>query len=279
MSAIAFLIEQIAIGLYILIGVALIVYFRRWLQGKQAMRSSYFELERDFARQQQSSALFMMFILLEIGLFVVAVQNIVAPTMREDQEVLQAIASANPAQRIIAGGDGIFATSTPPAVIEPPSIDDSGIELGIDTSGVIFITPTPTFTPVGTILPDAPPTVGCESPYATLQIPANGMRVFQITPVRGVAYHEDFSEFRLELAGPTTVGQYGMLFSNTTPAEELSTLYQFNPNDYDPGMYKFRLVVFNLNKDIVASCEVTIEISDPIPTLTPIPTATPRPGG
>lgn len=277
MSAIAFLIEQTAIGLYILIGVMLIVYFRRWLQGKRGMRASYFELERDFARQQQSSALFMMLILVEIGLFVVAVQNIVAPTMREDQEVLQAIEAVNPAQRIVAGGDGIFATSTPPAVIEPPSIDDSGIELGIDTGGSIFITPTPTFTPVGTIEPNAPAPLGCESPYATLQIPANGMRVFQITPIRGVAYHEDFSEFKLEIAGPTTLGQYGMLSSNMAPAEELSTLYQFNPNDYDPGTYKFRLVVFNLNKDIVASCEVTIYISDPIPTLTPIPTATPRP--
>lgn len=277
MSAIAFLIEQTAIGLYILIGIGLIIYFRRWLQGKQGMRSSYFELERDFARQQQSSALFVMLILLEVGLFVVAVQNIVAPTIREDQEVLRAIESANPAQRIVAGGDGVFATSTPPAVIEPPSIDDSGIELGIDTGGVIFVTPTPTFTPVGTIEPNAPAPLGCESPYATLQIPANGMRVFQITPIRGVAYHEDFSEFRLEIAGPTTLGQFGMLSSNMAPAEELATLYQFNPNDYDPGTYQFRLVIFNLNKDIVASCQVTIYITDPIPTITPMPTSTPRP--
>lgn len=277
MSAIAFLIEQTAIGIYILLGVGMIVYFRRWLQGKRGMRSSYFELERDFARQQQSSAWFMMLILVEVGLFVIAIQNIVAPTMREDQEVLLAIESANPAQRIIAGGDGVFVTSTPPAVIEPPSIDDSGIELGIDSGRQIFLTPLPTATPVGTIVPDAPLPIGCESPYASLQIPANGMRVFQIIPVRGVAYHEDFSEFRLELAGPTTLGQYGMLTSNMAAASELSTLYQFNPNDYDPGTYKFRLVIFNLNKDIVASCEVTIYIENPIPTQTPLPSSTPRP--
>ncbi len=270
MNAIAFLIEQTAIGLYILIGVMIFVHFRRWVQGGQSIRASYFELERDFARQRRANAFFMMIVFIELGLFVVAVQNVVAPILREDEEVIRAIAAVDPNQQILASGDGVFATSTPPAIIQPPDIDDSNVDLGVDTGGVIFITPTPTFTPVGTIEPNAPAPIGCSSPNAMLQIPANGMRVFQVIPVRGVAYHENFTELRIEVSGPSTLGQFAPIFSDFVAAEELSTLYQFDPNSYEEGIYRFRLAVFDTNKLVVASCDIQIFISDPIPTATPL---------
>ncbi|TVR18958.1 MAG: hypothetical protein EA396_13225 [Anaerolineaceae bacterium] len=270
MSAIAFLIEQTAVALYIFIGVGVVWHFRRWVQAGYALRSSYYELERDFARQRRSSALFVVILLFEAGLFVVGVQNFVAPVLREDQEVQRAMAAVDPDQQILVGGDGIFATSTPPAIIQRPDIDDSDIELGVDTGGVIFITPTPTFTPVGTIEPNAPAPVGCSSPNAMLQIPANGMRVFQVTPIRGTAFVDNFSELKLEISGPSTLGQFATLATDPMQARELTTLYQFDPNPYEPGTYQFRLVVFDTSNTVMASCQITIYISDPIPTATPL---------
>jgi hypothetical protein len=269
-TAITFLIEQIAVGLYIFIGVLIFMQFRRWIRAGQELRAANFDLERDFAREQRSSAFFMMVIFLEIGLLVVGIQNIVAPILREDQQVIQAIAAVDPARQIIADGDGIFVTNTPPAVIQPPGIDDSDIELGVDAMGVIFVTPTPTFTPVGTIEANAPPPIGCNSPNATLQIPANGMRVFQITPIRGTAFADNFVEFRLEIAGPQTLNQYAPFHSDPNQSPELSTLAQFNPVGYQEGTYRFRLQVFDTTQLAVASCEVTIYITDPIPTATPL---------
>ncbi|MFW5748804.1 MAG: hypothetical protein ACOCYT_04240 [Chloroflexota bacterium] len=269
MSSIAFLIEQVALGLYIFIGVGLVWAWRRWVNARYAYRATTFELERDYAREQRSGALFVFIILVELGLVVAGVQNVVAPTIREDRAVMQAMARAEPVAEV-QSLDGVFATSTPPVVLEPPNIDASGIELGDSAEVAVFVTPTLTPTPVGTIEPNAPAVLGCDSPNATLQIPANGMRVFQVITVRGTAYAEDFASFKLEVAGPETLGQYSVIYEDYTPAEQLTTLYQFNPDPYEPGTYKFRLAVFDTTTTLVEACEVTIYISRPIPTPTPL---------
>lgn len=267
MSTIVFFIEQTAFGLYLLIGVAIVWNIFRWRQATAEYRSGAFELERSLARYRRGNALTAIVLLLEVGLVISGVQRVVAPTVREDMQIQDLLASAPVV-------DGDFATPTPPAVVGGLDIDASGIELRQEQEAGIFITPTLTPTPVGTILPDVDPAVGCDTPNAFLQIPANGMRVFQPIEVRGTAFTDNFSSYKLEIGRPNNDGSFTFapFDESNIPVTELANLSQFNPAPYqgNPGIYQIRLMIFDINNDLRESCQVNIEITQPIPTPTPL---------
>ncbi|MBC7872239.1 MAG: hypothetical protein H7Y09_15450, partial [Chitinophagaceae bacterium] len=83
MNALIFLIDRTAIGLYILIAVAVVWYGRRWLAARYAFRATQFELERDLARYQIANAMTAVVLLAELGLIISGIQRVVAPTMQE----------------------------------------------------------------------------------------------------------------------------------------------------------------------------------------------------
>ena len=138
-------------------------------------------------------------------------------------------------------------------------------------SGVILLTPTLTPTPVGTIIPNAPAIEGCDSDEALLQVPANGMRVFQPIVVIGQAFTDDFSSAKIEISGPQTNNQYSVVGVIDSQVRSLQAFSQFNPTGYIPGEYEFRLVVFDVANEIAAACKVTIYISELPITATPTP--------
>jgi hypothetical protein len=111
---------------------------------------------------------------------------------------------------------------------------------------------------------------GCDTPNATLQVPANGMVVFEPTRIIGVASIENFSAYKFEINGPSTLGNFAPIQTYTQPVAELGELGQFVPSFYEPGEYQFRLSVFDITGAMKASCTVTIYISEPIPTATPL---------
>jgi hypothetical protein len=94
------------------------------------------------------------------------------------------------------------------------------------------------------------------------------MRVFQPIVVMGTAYFDNFSQYTLEIAREGD--QFARADTIFVPVNELGTLSQFNPAPYEPGTYQFRLMVFDTTDTLRASCQVTIYISEPIPTATPI---------
>jgi hypothetical protein len=262
MTTLVFLIEQTAIGLYILIGVALLLAVRRWSRARREFRSTYFELEKDLARTARSDAFTSMILLIEAALLVAGIQNVVAPTIRSNTEI--DVVSA----QVIT--DGEFNTPTP-VFNEGVQIDSSSINLTPeDPSLRVLATPTLTPTPVGTIVPNAPPAIGCNEPGAVLQIPANGMRVFEPIRIVGTAFMDDFAFYKFELAGPVTGGNFAPLQDHTQMVRDLGELGQFVPAFYQPGAYQFRLSVFDITNTMGPSCTVNIYISEPIPTPTPL---------
>lgn len=267
-ASLVFLVEQVATGLYIIIAVALVLVVRSWLRAGSAYRGTLFELERDIARYRRGNAFTALVLLIEFGLVVVGVQRVVAPTLRETmtqpQRSLTSLVS-----------DGEFRTPVPPT-FSAAVIDPSNVQLGeIDPAAQIQPTPTLTPTPVGTIVPNAPAAT-CDSPDAQLQIPANGMIVFEPIPVVGVATTENFAFYRFELRGESTSGNFATLgVDGTQPVTALGELGQFVPSFYTPGEYQFRVSVFDTTSAQRASCTVTIYISAPIPTATPLGTAVP----
>lgn len=262
MTGIIFLIEQLAVGLYILIGLGMLLTWRRWLRASRDYRSTHFELERDIARYERGNAITTMILLVEFALVVVGVQQVVAPTLRATLDIEQTL-------ELIAE-DGSFETPVPERA-DDTQIDPSGVNLTPDDLNLqVLATPTLTPTPVGTIIPNAPLPAGCDSELATLQVPANGMRVFEPISVVGIATAPDFAFYSFEVRLPNAEN-FARLEDHTQPVTEMGELGQFVPSFYEPGRwYQFRVSVFDITNTLRASCTVNIEISEPLPTPTPL---------
>ena len=266
MTAVVFFIEQTAIGLYILIGLGIVVTLRRWGRARRDFRATHFELEREIFRYKIANALTLIILLIEAALVVLGVQQVVAPTVRQAEA-----ANGGLDQSAEALTDGIAVSPTPPEVnfgVSP--IDASGVQIGEQEIVQVVATPTLTPTPVGTILPNPPDVSGCDKPNATLQVPANGMVVFEPVNVLGTAYTDNFAFYRFELNGPQTFGSFATIRDYDQPVSNLGELGQFVPSFYQPGDYQFRLTVFDITNTLKAACTINIRISLPIPTPTPL---------
>lgn len=262
MERIVFFIEQIAPGLYILAGLGVFLGLRRYLRARSELIHAQFELEKEIAISHLRNRLTLILALLEAGLAVFAIAQVAAPALRANPVV----ASAQ-VQEVI---ETPFVTAAPngtPVVqpLEGVDLPDVEEELGLNRP---FTTPVPTATPVGTIIPGVPDALGCDPDTANLIIPTNGMRVFEPITVNGTANVENFSSYKFELNGPATNNTWSPITTFTSPVED-GEMGVFIPS-YVPGQYRFRLVVFDINAELQASCTITIIISAPIPTATPI---------
>jgi hypothetical protein len=261
-----FLIDQVAVPLYIILAALAALSFWRSLHARWQLSSTYYELERDLARQRFGTSIGWMVAFGLMILGVLGIQQTVAPFLRTELEQREIISVSLMAQ------DGDFRTATPAPL-------DGGLNiqpvapLG-ENNMIILLTPTLTPTPVGTIIPNAPAAEGCQDPRATLQIPANGMRVFQPISVVGTAFTDSFAVAKLEISGPGTDNTYVVIDDRRQETREVAPFSQFAPAAYPPGQYSFRLTVFDITQQLVASCMVTIYITEPPVT----PTPTPRPG-
>src|SRR5687768_8643332 len=135
MTVIVFLIEQLAIGLYVFIGVGIFLALRRLTRARFELRATRFELQRDFARYSRANALTTLILLIEAGLLVFGVQQYVAPTMRTVLDLSPAI------EDVIVDLDFSTPTAAPLAQI---NIDEESIQLGNFDDNEVRITPTPT---------------------------------------------------------------------------------------------------------------------------------------
>lgn len=268
MSNVIFLIDQVAVGLYGLLAGLILLQGWRFFNAHGEYRATYYELERDLARQRQAGALTTVIVLLELGLLVVGVQVSAAPYLQQSLTLQDEISQAQ-----LPVEEPLFVTDTPPPVVDA-GLNLEPADLPFDGNEVGFVsTPTLTPTPVGTIVPNPPPAEGCSDERATLQIPANGMRIFQPTTIRGTAFTDQFSVAKIEIRGPATNNVYSVIETTDQIARTAVELSQFVPSDYDPGLYQFRLAVFDISNTLVASCMVNIYISDP--PVAPTPSATP----
>ncbi len=261
MTTIIFLIEQLSPGIFILCLVGILWNGRKLLVVRREYRATRFELERDLSRNRQGNLLTTIILLFEFILIVLGIQLQVAPTIRNIQPAEVAVINTNEIE------DGEYATFTPAA---PQPVDIAPVPPIGEEETIIQATPTLTPTPVGTIVPNPPPSVGCDEPGATLEIPVNGLNVFQVIPVRGTAFADNFAFYKIEIRGPGTLGSYIVLDTRQNPITETAELYQFNPAPFEPGAYEFRLAVFDITQTLRASCMVNINIIEPPPTPTPI---------
>lgn len=156
------------------------------------------------------------------------------------------------------------------------------LSLDIQTTGddgeIIFSTPQPSPTPVGTIIPDAPDMVGCAQDSAWMHIPGNGQLVFESTTIMGVATTSNFAFYRFEVKKAQAGAEFAVLGGDhTTQVTSEGPLGEIEPRLFtEMGEYRFRLTVFDNTQMPRSSCEITIHISTPPLTPTPI-AGTPTP--
>jgi hypothetical protein len=263
MITIVNLIDQLAVGLYIFLAIGALLNLRGLLRARGEWRATQYELERELARYRQVGALSMLIMLVQGALIVFGVQRVAAP-------YLNGIALAESGAQVVQLEDGTLVTLTAPPPGDPFRPDTSGVVIGdLGLGEAPLATPVPTATLVGTLQPNPPAAVGCDQPTnAVLQIPANGMVVFDPITIRGVANVENFAYYRLELGGGQ-LGNFAVLQTVTVPVAELGDLGQFTPAVFPSDEYRFRLTVFDITNALRASCELTIFITDPPPTTTP----------
>lgn len=263
MSRFFFLLQWLSIPLALLMLAVILWYGYQLLRIRSEIRATYFQLERDLARRRQQNAVTVMILALEFCILLLGVQVRAVPFLEAERDLGEVQAAA------VVPTDLPYESPTPPAVPQG-GLDLQEVEPLTDNDEVGFVaTPTLTPTPVGTIVPNPPAGEGCLDERALLEIPANGMRVFQPIIVRGSAFTDDFTSAKLEIRGPSTLGQYVVLDSIVSPVRTISDFNQFVPAGYEEGVYNFRLTVFGLGEQLVASCMVNIYISPPPVTATP----------
>ncbi len=289
-TRIALLIREAQPGLYLLGALVLLLSMRSFVMARRELRIAEFELEREFARRKEANAVTRTLGLIELLLAIFAVANVVAPSLQADPLNPNNPALGDLAQPTYApfytstpGGNGVEATGTPGQagadVIANLLASASAQSIGGSGQNQVLITPTLAPTVVGTINPDAPKALGCDTPGATLQVPANGQTIFDALTVRGTANVPNFSLYKFELSGPSTGNAFTPFGGDkTSPVPQVGILGQLNLNAFQPGSYQFRLAVFDTTNTLKASCTVNVELSVRPATSTPLP-PTPTTGG
>ena len=262
------LIDRLAPGIYIVLGVIILWHMWRLLRASGEYRATSFELEKDLTRVRQANAFTTIVLMSQVGLVVLGIQFSALPFLQQQDDFASIPIS------IVE--DTAFATSTPPPFVQSGLDIEPVAPLDADDNPGVLIKPTLTPTPVGTIVPNAPASEGCNEEGATLQVPANGMRVFQPIAVIGTAFAENFSVAKVEIKGPGTNDTYGVVGDTLQEVRSNAAFSQFSPAPYSEGLYQFRLMVFDITGNPVSSCMVNIYISPP--PVTPTPTLTPAPG-
>lgn len=251
MGAFFSLIENLSTGLYFICGVLLIWNLRSLMQARHELQLAQYGLEREMAERHGGRALTTVLLMAEFIIVVWGISSYASPTWSEGL----------PDSDTESNIDSPFITNTPAG--------DGSFDIQVRTLAPtdVLATAAAPSTPVGTIGPRSQRT-GCDPNQAWIDYPANGMYVFEEVPVTGTANLENFAKYRFEIRKATDVdfslyskGDYNQPVVN-------GELGSFLPSVLLPGEYRFRLTVFDTNNNIRASCEITINIIEPVPTAT-----------
>lgn len=244
------LITSLATGLYVICGFLLFWNLRVFYTARNELRVAQFGLERELAERRGGRALTMVLFMLEIIITIWAISSIASPAWSE-------------------GLPGPTQTARPTFITSTPA---GGGSFDIQNTGPTEISIPATFappsTPQGTIGP-RDPRGGCDTNTAWIEYPANGMYVFQVETILGTANIENFGKYRFEIRSLES-SEFSLYPRDYDRPMVNGPLGELNPARLLPGEYRFRLVVFNTNNDVMARCEITIWITDPVPTATPI---------
>lgn len=246
-------IESISLGVYFICGFFLIWNLRSLMIARGEQHVARYQLEREFADRRGGRSLTIIILMAEILIFIWATTTLASPAWSE-------ALSDNPSKD--TDSPRSFQTST---AAREGSFDIEAV--GGPTDILIPRTAAPPSAPTGTIRP-SDQREGCDISHAYIEYPVNGMVVSQYETVHGTASLDDFSKYRFEIKSANS-DTFSVISNDArTPVIE-GPLGAIEPFNLIPGEYRFRLVVFDTNNQMLAHCEITIWIEDAVPTATP----------
>jgi hypothetical protein len=221
------LIQAYQTWIYVILGLALVVYGRSALRGWRELRLAEFGLERERARRGATRAGAMV-----AWIAVVAALTFVTATFLSPAVPATMRPTALPTVSLLAtpftpvpGESGPAVTSLPQAVIDP---------------------------------------TGCENELATLTSPAEGAELRGTVPIEGTANIANFAFYKYEyvaLAGgsPAPGAVWRAISADTTPVVE-GELGVWDTTLVIPGDYAFRLVVTDTAGNAPLPCAVRVRV-------------------
>lgn len=250
------------------IGLGLALWgFKNFVSARGELAMAQFRLEREQAEQNGGQGLSLSILSMQFMALIFILSTITYDAFQEvttfDQPEAPVITNQF-GTTVPADNDGQLIIPT-----QPPD-------------GVVLLRtqpPSPTF--AGTVLPHDDQ-VGCTADKANIEIPNNGQLIYETQPIIGVASVSNFAYYRFEIrnvsAGEQFFGVIGGAASDyTVPVPESGPLGSIIPQNFVPGEYRFRLMVFDTSGQIQEFCEISLFISDPIPTATPLGAGVPIP--
>lgn len=258
MSSFLLIVRGLAPVIYFLAAGGVLLGVRSFMQARYQLRLSQFSLEREQAEEKGGWAITQTLVMIQVIVLVYLLSTITYDSWERHQ----------------SGG---LAPTAPPPEIPFQTDVPQGVGEGfqqptavIESLGIIQ-TPKPSPTFAGTVLPaDAP--LGCTvADQVNITLPTNGQVVFAVQTIMGTANVQNFGFYRFEIRNMDTWESFGVIEGNyTSPVADNGVLGTLIPQNFAPGEYRFRLAVFDTSSSLVQACEITIFISDPLPTATPI---------
>lgn len=221
------LIQAYQTWIYVILGVALVVYGRLALRWRRELRVAEFGLERERGRRGATRAIAML-----AWIAIVAVLTFLTATFLSPAVPANLRPTALPTVSLLAtpvtpapGASGPAATSLPQAVIDP---------------------------------------TGCQNELATLTNPVEGAEVRGTIPVEGTANIANFAFYKYEYVAlaagsPAPGAVWRAISAGTTPVTE-GELGVWDTTLVIPGDYAFRLVVTDTAGNAPLPCAVRVRV-------------------
>lgn len=258
MGSFLLLVQNLAPGLYVLlVGIGLFYGLRPVLMARGDLAMARFNLEREQAQELAGRGLTTLFVCIELFILVWVLVNVTTPEWVD-------FVGSEPEQV----GPDRFATDIP---------FQSGSDLQVPTAPpdgpIIQRTQPPSATPAGTVLPADDPE-GCIRQQAFIDIPDSGQIIYETEPIVGTANIENFGSYRFEIRdlAEDAFRVIGGASSDYLEPVVDGPLGNIIPQNFIPGEYRFRMVVFDAASELRAWCEITIFIQESLATPSPSPT-------
>ncbi|MEM7798047.1 MAG: hypothetical protein AAF633_02555 [Chloroflexota bacterium] len=255
------------IPIYLVSIITLIIGVGRLIQARYRLGRAMYTLQREAAYERQGNAITLLFIsTLALGGMWYFNQT-VGP---EVKEVLFTVptptldpfstpfASPSPIGEATETRDRPYVT---PNLVATATLSSDIIEANTDPNEPTPLPRPPTRPPQEIFIPDQG---GCTPAYA-ISSPRPNESIFGQIDLFGTATDPNFGYFGVEISGDGTGGNWISIFEqqvfNRVENDYLGTAdFSLLP----PGEYALKLSLFNTNTEIIGSCEISIELAEPL---------------
>lgn len=246
LDAIIELIARIDVVLYFLCGLGFLLGLRSMSISRRLKKEAFFGLEKEAARRMRGRALSTIGSMVALAGSVYVVANVVKPTL-DGMPVVTRDGEATPLpEPTTVSGE----TATPRPLLFPTVTPTFGIVAPEGEAGAVAAAPTP----------NSDGSTGCELIGVTITNPIPGEVVAGQVQVLGEANILNFSAYKFEISGPSTVQTWATIGTYTTPVAS-GFLGTWDSTSLDPGSYMFRLVVVDQEGNFPQPCEIPITIA------------------